>query len=224
MWPNQTKVLDKWRTDPAMFATLYAREASLRGDPGRVVQGFSTAMADSASEVAMLIEAFLALGQDEFAALCFAQHSRTNFAVNPVARLAGARAYAMVGKTAEALECVYKVSLSYPHLDWDTAVNRVLRLLATRPAAEWEKVVEGYLVQGARRLARLVARDAADFVPGLAQSRAVLHALAGGQPFGYDNSIFGALPAPSCKNTGSTRSTSSSRNIKNPRSSTATSS
>ncbi len=195
LWPNQAKVLETWRNDPATFAQLYAREASLRGDPGRALQGFSAAAPDGAIEVAMFVDALIAVGREDDAALAFAQHSRTSMVVNPVARLAGAKALALVGDTAGALECVYKVSLSYGHTEWDTALNRVLRLIGTRPLAEWEAVIQAHLGAGGRRLARLVARDAADFVPAAAQSQVVAYALAGSTAYGHDDSLFAALRA-----------------------------
>jgi tetratricopeptide (TPR) repeat protein len=192
-WPNQTKVLDRWRSDADLFAQLYAREGRHRGDPGRVIQGFSAARPDGAADLGMFIEALIELGREDFGALAYMQHSRTNTVINPVARLAGAKALALVGKTAEAIDAVQRVTVGFPHLGWETACNRVLRLLSGRPAAEWDAVVEKHLMAGAYRLARFVARDAADFVPGMAQSRAVVHALSGAKPFGYDQSIFAAL-------------------------------
>ncbi|MBI5531731.1 MAG: tetratricopeptide repeat protein [Deltaproteobacteria bacterium] len=194
-WPNQMKVLDKWRTDPSMFATLYSREASLRGDPGRVLEGFSAAPPDGAAELGMMIDALIALGKEDLGAIAYSHYSRTNYVVNPVARLAGARALALTGSTASAIDALQRVSLSFCHTGWDTAVNRVLRLLATRPPAEWEAVVQSHLACGARRLAKLVARDAADFVPGIAPNSPIVQALAGQQPFGFDPSFFAALRA-----------------------------
>lgn len=192
-WPNQMKVLDKWRSDPAMFATLYAREASLRGDPGRVVEGFSASPPDGAAELGMHIDALIALGKEDLADLAYAHHSRTSFVINPVARLAGAKAAALNGRTAAAIDAVQRLCLGFPHLGWDTAVNRVLRLMSALPLPEWESVIQGHLSSGARRLAKQIARDAADFVPGAAQSVIVAQALAGQQPFGFDPSWFSAL-------------------------------
>lgn len=195
LWPNQSKVLQTWRSDPATFAQLYAREAAMRGDPGRVVEGFAAAAPDGALELSMFIDALIALGREEDAALAYAQHARTNQVINPVARLAGARALALVGDTAGAIECVQRVQLGFAHTGWDGAVERVLRVLGTRPLAEWEAVVQAHFENGARTMARLVARDAADFVPGASQSGVIHHALTGATPYGHDDSLFGALRA-----------------------------
>jgi len=192
-WPNQMKVLQEWRTDAAMFATLYAREAHLRGDPGAVIEGFSASPPDGAAELAMLIEGLIALGKDDLADIAYAHYSRTNFVINPVGRLAGAKAAALNGRTAAAIEAVQRVCLGFPHTGWDTAVNRVLRLLSSRPPAEWDAVIHNHLASGARRLAKQIARDAADFVPGAAASALVTQALAPQQPFGFDPAWFSNL-------------------------------
>ena len=192
-WPNQTKLLNEWRTDPALFATLYAREGYLRGDPGRVIEGFSASPPDGASELGMHIEGLIALGKEDLAALAFSHYKRTKFTINPISRLAGAKAYALTGNVEGAIEQLQKLGLGFPHLGWDTAVNRVLRLLSGRGPQAWESVVQTRLQMGANRLAKLIARDAADFVPGIAPNGAVAHAVSGRAPTQFDPSIFAEL-------------------------------
>jgi hypothetical protein len=60
----------------------------------------------------------------------------------------------------------------------DAELSRALRLAACRPVAEWEALVAARLQVGAMRLARLTARDFADFVPGAASSPLVRRLLA----------------------------------------------
>ena len=192
-WPNQTKLLHEWQTDPKLFATLYAREGYLRGDPGRVVEGFSASPPDGAADLAMYVEGLIALGKEDLAAIAFSHHRRTKFTINPIARLAGAKAYALTGRVEDAIEQLQKIGLGFPHLGWDTAVNRVLRLLSGRGPQAWEAVVQTHLQAGAKRLARQIARDAADFVPGIASNGAVAHAVAVRQPIGFDPEAFAEL-------------------------------
>ncbi|HVY46285.1 MAG TPA: hypothetical protein VHB21_10420, partial [Minicystis sp.] len=192
-WTQQTKVLRTWQTDPATFAQLYAREAALRGDPGRVVQGFSAAPPDSASELAMLVEALLALGDDDLALVAYAHKLRTKFVQNPIARLAGAKALLANGDLAGALDCIHGSALRFPTAGWDTAHDRLLRAAASAPLDAWEAVIDARRSAGARRLAKLVARDAADFAPGAAASKAIAAALELGAPVAFDAGAFAAL-------------------------------
>jgi tetratricopeptide (TPR) repeat protein len=192
-WTNQTKVLTDWKGNPALFAQLYAREAALRGDPGRVIEGFAAAAPDSGSEVAMFVDALLALGRDDQALVAYAHRSRTNLVQNPVARIAGAKAFLANGELAAALDCIHGSAHRFPGAGWDTAHNRLLRLAASRPVAAWESIVEQHLAAGATRLARWVARDAADFVPGVSPSSSIAKALRGGAAIAWDGGAFAAL-------------------------------
>src|SRR5439155_16496565 len=83
------------------------------------------------------------------------------------ARLAAARALILTGDLDEALDQIQIVQLRRSQSRLEAEINRLLRLAATRPASEWERVVESRLARGATTLARMAARDLADFVPGL---------------------------------------------------------
>ena len=66
----------------------------------------------------MLIEGLIALGKEDLAALAYAHYSRTNMVINPVARLAGAKALALIGETASAIEALQRLCLGFPHTGW----------------------------------------------------------------------------------------------------------
>src|SRR6185503_1720771 len=69
---------------------------------------------------------------------------------------------------------------------------------ATRPASAWERVVERRLERGATTLARMAARDLADFVPGL-DTPVIRRALGDRSPISLDprwmKELIAGLPA-----------------------------
>ncbi len=191
-WPNQTKVLRDWENDPSMLATLYAREAAMRGDPGRVVEGFRASPGTGALELSMFVNALLALGEEEMAYLAYAHQSRRQPTRHPVARLAGAKAALATGRFAEAIEHIRYVAVRFPAHRAETALNRLLRIASTIPVAEWEAIAAAQVDAGAHRLAKLLARDALDFVPGIAPT-SILAQLAATRPVAFEPRWFAAL-------------------------------
>src|SRR5262249_38676314 len=101
------------------------------------------------------------------------------------ARLAAARALILRGKLEEAIDQIQVVQLRRSQSRHEAEINRLLRLAATRPAADWERVIERRIERGALRLAQMAARDLADFVPGL-DSAIVQRALGERTPISLD--------------------------------------
>src|SRR4029453_5758061 len=79
------------------------------------------------------------------------------------ARLAAARVLILNGKLEDALDQIQITQLRRNQSRLEAEINRMLRLAATRQAAEWERVIERRLERGALRLAQMAARDLADF-------------------------------------------------------------
>jgi tetratricopeptide (TPR) repeat protein len=179
-WPQQTELLQKWQSDPALVAQSYAREGFHRGDPGRVLDGFARAPIDGGADIARLIHSLIALGKEDLALLACAHYEGQKASRHPLARMARAKALIANGQLARGLREVQALQLAFCQGPYGSEVNRLLRLAAARPPAEWEEILSEKQAAGARRLAKLLARDAADFVPGMEQSKVVRDALAGG--------------------------------------------
>jgi tetratricopeptide (TPR) repeat protein len=199
----QQKQLKEWRTSPQVLGISYAREGHFRGDPARVVEGFGRGKPDCAGDAAMLIDAHIALGDEKVAAIAFAHmHGAKHTVWHPVGRLAGVRALLAGGEPlAAALEHLQVVVLRETDAKIESEVDRLLRLAAARPLREWESYIAQRRATGALRLAKMAARDAADFVPGADQSaivREALGAAAGpgaGAPRAFDPASLASLKA-----------------------------
>jgi tetratricopeptide (TPR) repeat protein len=169
--------LESWQGDYQVLAAAYARDGHYRREPGRVVEGLAHGPPLVGADVAMAIDAFISVGKEEMAWLCYAHHEGAGRADTPTAWLAGAKAALCAGDLGRAVELLDRATLTGGAARIDSAVNRVLRLAATRAPEEWEKILAQRLDAGAVTLARLLARDLADFVPGLAGSEVVAEAL-----------------------------------------------
>ena len=174
---QQRVELDFWENDAAALAAAYARDGLFRREPGRVLEGLARGRPLRGLDVAASIDALLAVGKDDLAVLAWAHHDGTGRAAGPVAWLAGARACLLGDELDEAIRLVQRAQLAPGAVAIDGAMNRVLRLAAAWPTAAWEAVVADRLDAGAITLAGLLARDLADFVPGLERSGLVLQAL-----------------------------------------------
>jgi tetratricopeptide (TPR) repeat protein len=162
--------IEDWRTDPTVLAQAYAWEGYHRGDPGRTVAGFAKSSVDDADDVAMLLDALVALGREDLARVAFHQAwgaDGTGIIGDGKARLAGARLEILLGDAGAALEHLQTVQLRRGQSRLEAEINRVLRLASVRPATDWDIAIARRLEQGALQLARMAARDLADFVPGL---------------------------------------------------------
>ena len=191
-WPQQNKALIRWRTERKFLAHSYALEGAHRGEPGRTLEGYHAVRPADGTSMVAYIEALLVLGRDEHAALAFGHLHKQKQGRGPMVRVAGAKALAATGRLAEALEQLEVVVHGQPQRRLDTEIDRVLRVLATHPASAWEAEIQRRLDRGATELARHVARNAADFVPGMADS-AVVRAALGDAPPDHDPSCLAPL-------------------------------
>jgi tetratricopeptide (TPR) repeat protein len=197
----QQKELKEWKTSPQATGLGYAREGHFRGDPARVLEGFGRGKPDCAGDAAMLVDALIALGDEKLAPLAFAHMRGAGLTTwHPLGRLAGVRAMLAGGEPlAAALEGLQIVVLRDPDAQVEAEVERLLRLAAARPLREWEGYIAQRRATGAGRLARMAARDAADFVPGAEQSAVVREALGSAQggapPRAFDAASLAALAA-----------------------------
>ena len=157
----------RWRTDPAALARAHARDGSFRGDPGRVLAGFARARVADADDAAMLLDALIALGREDLARVGFHHLLGAGLVGDGKARLIGARLAILGGDLDLALEQLLIVELRRGQSRLEAEINRTLRLACVRDPDEWSTALARMLPRGARRLARMAARDLADFVPGL---------------------------------------------------------
>jgi tetratricopeptide (TPR) repeat protein len=187
--------LDQWRDDPVLLANAFAWDGHHAGDPGRVLKGFSLGRITDEDDVGMLLDALIAIGREDLALVAYHHYAGVdggNLLGDGKARLAAAKANLLCGDAALALDQIQIVELRRPQARLEAEINRVLRLASCRPAPEWDAVIRRRLTQGAERLARMAARDLADFVPGL--SKMVVHAALGEQsPIVLDDSAIDQL-------------------------------
>ncbi|MBA3456071.1 MAG: hypothetical protein H0T42_23435 [Deltaproteobacteria bacterium] len=164
------KRIAHWKSDAGLLARSYAWEGHHRGDPGRVIAGLTRGRITDDEDAGMLMEALTATGRFDHAQIAYWQLAGldgTGVLGDGKARLVAAKALILTGDLDEALDQIQIVQLRRGQSRFEAEINRVLRLAATRPASEWERVIERRLERGAIRLAQQAARDLADFVPGL---------------------------------------------------------
>jgi len=175
--PELRAELDAWESDPLILAAAYARDGAYRREPGRVVEGFGRGRPLDAHDAALLVDAEIALGRDELATFIHVREAAARRAEVPAAWIAGARAALLAGDLDRAATLTARVTLRAGAARVDGPLLRLLRLYPIQPAAEWEALIAARLDAGAPTLARLLARDVADFVPGLERSEIVARAL-----------------------------------------------
>ena len=159
-----------WKADAALFARAYAWEGHHRGEVGRVLAGLGRGGLSDDEDAMMWIEALCAIGRAEQAEIAYWQCAGLDgggVLGDGKARLAAARALILTGDLDEALDQIQIVQLRRSQSRLEAEINRLLRLAASRPAGDWEPVIERRLASGAVTLARMAARDLGDFVPGL---------------------------------------------------------
>jgi tetratricopeptide (TPR) repeat protein len=194
-WRNATAVLAGWRSSPVLYAQSYAREGYYRGEDARVLEGFCRAAPGDGLDLAMFIEALVARGSAEEAAYAFAQLGRGRDLVGPSARVAAVRALVASGRLEAALDESVTLQLRYPRAGHDAALAHALRLLAAVPASRLDAVVERHLSRGGARLARIFARDVADFCPGASRSASIARALGPERPAPFRAGALAPAPA-----------------------------
>lgn len=176
-WEREAALLEHWQADPDIIARSYARAGHHRGRPDAVIEGFRCATPERGTDLAKLLAALLDCGRDGLAAFVYAQHRHQRLGRHAEARLAGARTLMLNGYLESAIEQIQIVQLRLPQAGHHVAVNTLLRLGSALPAGQWVASIAKRLKAGARHLAKMVARDAADFVPLLDRDTIVLEAL-----------------------------------------------
>jgi tetratricopeptide (TPR) repeat protein len=164
------KRIAHWKGDAGLLARAYAWEGYHRGDLGRVTVGLARGRITDEDDAMMLIESLIGTGRDDHAEIAYWQCAGLDGAGvlgDGKARLSGAKALIVRGNLEEALDQIQIVQLRRHQSRLEAEINRMLRLAAIRPAADWERVIERRLEHGATTLAQRAARDLADFVPGL---------------------------------------------------------
>jgi tetratricopeptide (TPR) repeat protein len=183
----KVKRLEEWQTGAKALVLASARDAAWRNDPGRVVEGYHHGVEDS-NDAAAELRAMTILGNEDLAATRFVALRAQRLASSPLARLAGARALILTEQLGEALAEIQAVQFGFPQCRREGEIDRLLRLAAVRPLAEWEQAITERAKAGATRLARSLARDAADYVPGADKSSIIKDALGERYPFYFENS------------------------------------
>ncbi len=176
-WPRHTRILNNWRKDPRFVAWSFAREGHFRGDPARAVEGFGRAQPADDVDLAVFLDALVAIGREDEVLLAWTQHGLGHRHDGPVARLAAARALLVAGEWRRGLEELWRVELTEPGRDEHVAIARCGLLLSSAPIEVAELALGERLAIGANTLARRMARDIADFIPGAGKSSVVARAL-----------------------------------------------
>jgi len=164
------KRISHWKSDAGLLSRAYAWEGYHRGDPGRVIVGLTRGRITDDDDATMLIDSLVTIGREDQAVIAFWQCAGLDgngVLGDGKARLAAAKAMILTGELDDALDQIQIVQLRRSQSRLEAEINRLLRLAAIRPAAEWERVIERRLERGATTLARSAARDLADHVPGL---------------------------------------------------------
>jgi tetratricopeptide (TPR) repeat protein len=194
-WPRHTRILASWRSDPRLLARSHAREGWLRGDPGAALEGYGRTRPDEAVDVAFLLDALVATGRDGEVALAWSQFGLGHELTEPVARLAAARCLLAAGDWRRGIEELWRVALTEPGRDIQAQVARAGLLLTCAPLDVLDAALGERVATGALTLARRMARDVADFVPGAAKSSIVLRALGKPVAVEFDPAWLAGFPA-----------------------------
>jgi tetratricopeptide (TPR) repeat protein len=194
-WPRHTRILASWRSDPRLLAKSHAREGWLRGDPGAALEGYGRTQPDEAVDVAFLLDALVATGRDGEVALAWSQFGLGHELTEPVARLAAARCLLAAGDWRRGIEELWRVALTEPGRDIQAQVARAGLLLTCAPLDVLDAALGERVATGALTLARRMARDVADFVPGAARSSIVLRALGKPVAVEFDPAWLAGFPA-----------------------------
>ncbi|MCE9578271.1 MAG: hypothetical protein K8W52_34410 [Deltaproteobacteria bacterium] len=188
------KRLQQWQQDPTTLAQSYAWEGHHRGDPGRVLAGFARGKIDDADDAAMMLDALSAVGREDLGLIAYDHFLGSGAVVDGKARLRGARLHVQLGDLDRALEDLLIATLRRSQSRLEAEINRTLRLAVVRKPDEWSGALARLYDKGARRLARLAARDLADHVPGL--DPALLERCLGARPaWTLDPAVLAALAA-----------------------------
>lgn len=175
--------------DPHAIATAEARAAWFRGDPACALDAYGRGEPASDVDAALFLDALVAAGREDEAPLAWARFGPSPGAppgaARPgVARLAAARALMAAGEWRRGLEEMWRVELGEPGRDDHVALAHLGLLLSIMPLEVAEAAIAERLGAGATSLARRMARDLGDFIPGAAKSTVIMRAL--GKPLNLE--------------------------------------
>jgi len=176
-WPRHTRILGTWKKDPRFVAWCYGREGYFRGDPARTVEGFGRIEPKHDVDVSVFLDALVSMGREDEVLLAWAQYGLGDEHCGPAARLAAARALMAAGEWRRGLDELWRVELTEPGRDEHVAISRCGLLLSGMPLEVAELAIGERVAIGASSLARRMARDIADFVPGAVKSSVIARAL-----------------------------------------------
>jgi tetratricopeptide (TPR) repeat protein len=177
-WPREVRALAAWRDDARERGLATARAAGFRGDDAGAVAAFATAAPTTAADLALLLDALVALGREDEVVLAHAEHGALGGGDGgAVVRLAAACALMAAGEWRRGLDEMWRVALTEPGRDEHVALARCGIFLACAPLPVIEAALAERLAVGAPMLARRMARDVADFTPAAAKSGVVARAL-----------------------------------------------
>ncbi|HEY5927581.1 MAG TPA: tetratricopeptide repeat protein [Kofleriaceae bacterium] len=185
-WPHHTRILNSWRKDPRFVAWSYAREGFFRGDEARAVEGFGRVEPGDSVDLAVFLDALVALGREDEVSLAWAQFGLGHGYDGAVARLAAARGLMAAGEWRRGIEELWRVELTEAGRDEHVTVARCGLIMAAAPIDVIEAALGERVAIGAPMLARRMARDVADFVPAAAKSGVVARALGKPHPVEFD--------------------------------------
>jgi len=177
------ETLAAWRRDVSELALGYAREGWHRGEPGRVLAGLGRTPVETPEDAVMMLHSLIRLGREESALYALGHFEGRGLMASPAARIAAARTLLLEGDLSGALNALVGVYFADPMGQSALERLRLLRLAATYKASEWRAVIDGWHAAGAVTAARVLARDAADFVPGFEPPEAFASSAATPSPF-----------------------------------------
>ncbi|HUJ59001.1 MAG TPA: tetratricopeptide repeat protein [Kofleriaceae bacterium] len=183
---REARALAQWRKEPRFLAWCYGREGYFRGDDARALDGLSRIEPDDAADLAILLDALVALGHEDEAPLAWAHHGLGRGLCGPVARLAAARALMAAGEWRRGIEELWRVELTEPGRGEQVAIAQCALVMSGAPIEVIETALGDRIAISAPTLARRMARDAADFVPAAAKSGLVARALGKLAPSTFD--------------------------------------
>ena len=194
-WPRHTRILGTWKKDPRFVAWCYGREGYFRGDLARTVEGFGRIEPKHDVDVAVFLDALVAMGREDEVVLAWAQFGLGDGHCGPAARLAAARTLMAAGEWRRGLDEMWRIELTEPGRDEHVAIARCGLLLSAMPIEVAELALGERVAIGASTLARRMARDIADFVPGAVRSSVIGRALGKPTNVAFDPSTLGSFAA-----------------------------
>jgi tetratricopeptide (TPR) repeat protein len=196
-WPAEARTLARWHEEPSFAAWCEARAAWLRGDHARVLAALTVAPPSDELDVAMLLDALVAVGREADAPFAWAVHGLAADRDGPVVRLSAARALMAAGEWRRGIELLWRAELVDTSRDDHFAIARCGLVMSAAPIEVIDAALGERIAIGAPSLARRLARIAADFVPAAAKSTLVARALGTATAVAFDASWLDGF-APTC--------------------------